>query len=143
MHLIHPWDRSALNRRILIAIVVAWVPLVAINLFRILVRHDAVGFSFFQDIGVNARMLLALPLLIAGEYLILPRLETIAAYLRESLVVREDPPRFDDILNRARKSDASVCRRLQERRGDLPSQRCCRLYRSGSARCRSTTYCKR
>jgi len=108
MHLIRQWDRSPLNRRIVIAIVVAWAPLVAVNLVRVVVYHDDAGLTFFQDIGVNARLLLAVPLLIAGEYIILPQLETLIGYFRASVVMHEDAAKFDAILDRARRRNAAI-----------------------------------
>jgi hypothetical protein len=40
-----------------IALVVAWLPLFAINLYGYVVGHDAASLSFLRDLGVNARPL--------------------------------------------------------------------------------------
>jgi hypothetical protein len=108
MHLVGAPNRSACNRRIVIALVVAWLPLFAINLFGYLGAHDDASLSFFRDIGVSARLLLTVPLLIAAEYVTLPRLEGTIAYLRESVVAPADVARFDDALAHARRQGRGV-----------------------------------
>jgi hypothetical protein len=100
-------ERSAANRRIVLVLVLAWLPLFAINLARVL-GGDAIGFSFFRDIGANARLLLTVPLLIVAEYLTLPQLGRIAAYLRECIVDRDDAARFDEAAALAQRRSASM-----------------------------------
>jgi hypothetical protein len=107
MHLIGAGDRSAFNRRIVITLVVGWLPLFVINLIRV-ANGDAASWWFFQDIGANARLLLAVPLLIAAEYVTLPRLEMLVAYMRDSVIAHEDIARFDESAARAWKSSAGV-----------------------------------
>jgi hypothetical protein len=107
MHLVRTLDRPALMRRIVLAVLVAWVPLLAINLLRLL-RGDATGLTFFSDVGANARALLSIPLLIAAEYVVLPRLDHLVAYFRRSLVIADDLPRFDERVARLRRRSAGV-----------------------------------
>ncbi|HKE48616.1 MAG TPA: hypothetical protein VKB52_11175 [Rhodanobacteraceae bacterium] len=108
MHLIDHWDRSAFNRRMLLALAVAWAPLFVINLLRYAVWHDAASLTFFTDIAVNAHLLLAVPLMIAAEYLVLRRLERLAGYFRDSLVESDELARFDAIVASARERSAGA-----------------------------------
>ena len=100
-------ERTAANRRIVLALVLAWLPLFAINLAHVL-AGDPGGFSFFRDIGANSRLLLAVPLLIAAEYLTLPQLGRIADYLRECIVDRDDVARFDEAASAAQTRSRSI-----------------------------------
>lgn len=95
MHLISVKDRPAVLRRILLVVAVGWLPLMLLCLVDSQVNHDAAATTFFGDIAVHARLLLAAPLLIACEYVVLPRLESIAKHLaNSSLIASEDRDRY-------------------------------------------------
>lgn len=100
-------ERAAANRRIVLVLALAWLPLLALNLARVL-AGDATGLSFFRDVGTSARLLLAVPLLIAAEYLTLPQLGRIAAHLRECLVDRDHAARFEEAAAAAQRRSASI-----------------------------------
>ena len=95
MHLIREKDRPAALRRILLVVAVAWLPLMLLSLVDSQLNHDSAATTFFGDIAVHSRLLLAAPLLIACEYFVLPRLEAIGQHFADSsLVAAEDRGRY-------------------------------------------------
>jgi len=96
MRLIKPADRGELVRRVLLISLVAWLPLAML----------APG-GFFADIAVHSRMLVAVPLLVAADYLVLPRLEAIGRYLQASnLLAPSQGVAFAGVMNKARRVSA-------------------------------------
>jgi hypothetical protein len=77
--LIRAEDRHEAVRRCVIVIVLAWVPLA---LFALAGRAPATW--FFSDVTAQARFLVALPLLVLADYMVLPRAEGLGRYFLES-----------------------------------------------------------
>jgi hypothetical protein len=96
MHLVRPSDRGEMTRRILLAAAAAWLPLA------LLARGD-----FLTDIAVHVRMLLAVPLLIASEYMVIPRLEAIGRHIgASSMLAPSLSEALAGVVARARKASA-------------------------------------
>lgn len=98
LRLIRP-SEPRFARRALLAVAVAWVPLVLLAAVRgDLVRPDTEN-SFLLDFGVHARFLVATPLLILAEAMCVPRLAAIARQFRQGgLVAAVDYPRYELIV---------------------------------------------
>jgi hypothetical protein len=91
LRLIHVDDRREATRRVVLAIALGWVPLLVLSL----VSANATSMpSFIRDVAVHARFLLAVPLFIVAEYVVLPRLESMATYFAETNLV--PPSRRDE-----------------------------------------------
>jgi hypothetical protein len=109
MRLIKPEHRAEAVRRILFAVAIGWLPLALICLAEWLFLHSSRSTAFFSDVAAYARFLLAVPILILSDYIILPRLEAIAQYfVRSGLVRADDQPRFDAAIASARRLSLGV-----------------------------------
>jgi hypothetical protein len=90
-------DRWNLGRRIVFALSVGWIPLLLITL--LLNRSELP--SLLRNYQVNARMLIAVPVLLIGQQVMESCFRTIAAQLRETnIVAPKDAGRFDAIIAR-------------------------------------------
>ena len=79
-----------------LVVVVGWVPLLILATYQSVVLRETGLSSFLFDYAVTCRSLIAAPLLVAAEWVSLPRLSTIAFHFRASGVVKKaDHPRFD------------------------------------------------
>src|SRR5512146_1773448 len=89
-----------LHRRVLFIALFTWAPLL---LFTVLGSGSSAGrISFFHDIEVHARFLVALPVLIAAELLAHSRLRSaVCAFVDRRIVLPEDLSRFHDAINSA------------------------------------------
>jgi hypothetical protein len=109
MRLIKPEHRAEASRRVVFAVAIGWVPMALLCLVQWLVLHRTSSASFFTDVAAYARFLLAVPILILSDYIILPRLEAIAQYFVHSgLVSPDDRPRFDEAIASARRLSLGV-----------------------------------
>src|SRR5882757_8671264 len=87
------WPRAA--QRTLIAILIGWVPLAILAAAQHLIFSDETATSFFSDIAVHARFLVAVPALIFAEAECVPRLIRIVNHFSETgLVAEPDNDRF-------------------------------------------------
>jgi len=66
--------RQLPGRRTLLAVLIAWAPMVVLAAVQLLISADGSAKSFFSDIAVHARFLLAVPALIFAEAECIPRL---------------------------------------------------------------------
>jgi hypothetical protein len=109
MHLIPEKDRPEALRRVLIIIAVGWVPLMVLCLIHTQLHKDATATMFFGDIAVHARLLLAAPLLVLAEYMVLPRLEAIRGHFADaSLIAEEDRERFQIAVQKCHRMSARL-----------------------------------
>ena len=109
MRLISRKDLPELVRRAAIAILIGWVPLAVLSIVLTHLRAEGIDRAFFADIGTHARMLLAVPLLIAAEYIIMPRLEVVGLHFRTSSILAPTArDRFDEIVADTRRLSAGV-----------------------------------
>src|SRR6516164_9966931 len=87
-------DLQLANRRVLIITLVAWLPLLLLAVLGS-PAGDVRRLSFFQDVEVHVRFLVALPALIAAELVVHLRLRPIVRrFVERRLVPPEDLPRF-------------------------------------------------
>ncbi len=90
-------DRWNLGRRIIFAISIGWIPLLLITL--LLNRSELL--TLLRNYQVNARMLIAVPVLLIGQKVMESGFQAVALQLRETnIVARADFPRFDAIIAR-------------------------------------------
>lgn len=109
MRLIKPEQRAQAAWRVLVAAAIGWLPLAVLCLLQWLLLHRASSATFFTDVAAYARFLLAVPILILSDYIILPRLDAIAQYFVSSgLVLPDDQPRFDEAVASARRLSLGV-----------------------------------
>lgn len=97
-----------LYRRVLMITMVAWLPLAILAI----IGHVATGsfpLSFFSDIEVQVRFLMAVPILIAAEIIVHSRLRLVVRrFLERRLVPAEDLPRFERAVESAIKLRNSI-----------------------------------
>jgi hypothetical protein len=92
-------DQPQVGRRVLVAILIAWLPLAILSGVSFVIWSDESSSSFFFDFGVHARFLVAVPAFIFAESECLPRLRTIARHFVEAgLITDADKPRFLTVL---------------------------------------------
>jgi hypothetical protein len=110
LRLIQPSHRPQAFRRVLIAVAAAWVPLLALCAAQALLSgHDEMLRTFFTDIAVHARFVLAVPILILSEYIILPRLDLTAQHFLTSKIIDEsDQARFSEAVASTRRLSLGI-----------------------------------
>jgi hypothetical protein len=85
-----------LHRRILVMTLLAWVPLAVFSIAEGRAWGTSAQVPFFYDIGLHARLLVGLPLLIAAELFVYRRMRhMVLAFLDDRLIPEADRPRFD------------------------------------------------
>ena len=83
-----------LDRRVLAITLTAWLPLLFLAVLGSL-AHGRGVISFFRDIEVQARFLVALPALVAAEVLVHNRIRPMVRFFAERrIVLPPDLPRF-------------------------------------------------
>jgi hypothetical protein len=88
-------------RRVLVIEGIAWLPLLLLSVVGIFAGHAA-DVSFFRDIEVHVRFLVALPVLLIAEIIVHWRLKPVVhRFIERRIVVPEDMPRFDRAIQRA------------------------------------------
>src|ERR1700756_5448829 len=89
------------HRRLLVITLVAWLPLLLLSAFG--PSTGSLGrLSFFNDIEVHVRFLIALPVLIAAELLVHSRIRPVARkFVERRIVLPRDLPRFDKAIESA------------------------------------------
>jgi hypothetical protein len=90
-----------LHRRLLVIISIAWLPMLVLDL--VASRHGFPGrLSFLYDVEVQARFLVALPVLIVAELIAHSRLRLVVQrFVERPIVRREDLPRFEAAIESA------------------------------------------
>jgi hypothetical protein len=89
------------HRRLLIITLVAWLPLLVLTTLSSLAGN--VGrLSFFHDVEVHVRFLIALPVLVAAELLVHSRIRPVVRrFVERRIVLPQDLPRFDKAIESA------------------------------------------
>ncbi|AIF47886.1 hypothetical protein [Dyella japonica] len=110
LHLIRPEHRAQALRRVIIAIAVAWLPLALLSMLHALAPgHGELLHAFLTDIAVHARYLLAVPILILSEYIILPRLDLTARHFLVSRIIdTSEQARFNDAVISTRRLSIGI-----------------------------------
>lgn len=102
-----------LHRRILVLILVAWVPLLVLSLLDGVAVGAAVKVPFLFDVDSHIRFLVSLPILIAVELLVDRRTQiVIRQFVQQGLVPDSLRARFDEALAGARKLRNSMVAEL-------------------------------
>jgi hypothetical protein len=97
-----------LHRRILASVLLTWVPL-AIFAISSRVGGHSVRISFFTDIEVHARFLIALPILVGAELLVHSRIRPVVrCFLEWRIVLPEQRSAFQEAIESAVKLRNSV-----------------------------------
>jgi hypothetical protein len=101
-----------LNRRIVCISLFAWMPLLLLTLIDGK-AWSGVGLPFLHDIETHARLLVALPLIIAAELLVHRRLRTnVSQFIERNIITEEMLPKFKEIIASAMKLRNSVTMEL-------------------------------
>ena len=109
LRLLRPADRAEVLRRAVLAVLIGWLPLAILSVTEALLASRKAPWGLFSDFAMYAQLILAVPLLIACEYLILPSLGAIAEYFAQSSII---PPsehaRFEAIVESSRRLSAGI-----------------------------------
>jgi hypothetical protein len=90
-----------LYRRLLIIPLFAWLPMLLLNAFGAS-AGSAGRLSFFHDVEVHVRFLIALPVLIAAELIVHSRISPVVRrFVERRIVLPQDLPRFDSAIESA------------------------------------------
>ena len=91
------WPRAV--QRTLLAILIGWVPLAILATVQLFISSDETAKSFFSDIAVHARFLVAVPALLFADAECIPRLVRIVNHFGETgLVAEPDSSRFQSAV---------------------------------------------
>lgn len=98
-----------LHRRIIASVVLSWFPLLILSLLSGVVGGGVGKISFFRDIEVHARFLVALPTLIVAELLVHSRIRpAVRRFIEWRIVLPEQRPLFHKAIDSALKIRNSV-----------------------------------
>jgi hypothetical protein len=106
LHRFHLVQQTLPNvwRRILVLMVVTWLPLLVLSLGEGLAFGQNVGIPFLYDLAMYGRFLLGLPLLLFAELTIDPAIRQAAAeFLSARLAPDQELPEFESVLRRVQK----------------------------------------
>jgi len=101
------WQRAHLSgnalqmvrRRIVVLVLVSWLPLLVLSIAEGHAWGGGVALPFFRDIEVHARLLLAIPLLIAAELVVHQRMRLVVRqFLDRGLIPDAARARFDTAI---------------------------------------------
>ena len=94
-------ERSHVARRAVLAVALTWLPLLLLSAAQGLALAKEVRIPFLRDFAVNARLLVALPLLIMSEVAIDERLRSaVNHFLKSGLVTETTLPAFEAVIER-------------------------------------------
>jgi hypothetical protein len=98
-----------LPRRVIVTLLLAWVPLLALSIAEGHAWGDNVSLTFLEDLETQARLLLALPILIFLEPLIYQRMRPVVSqFLVRNLIPDDERWKFDAAINSAARLRNSV-----------------------------------
>jgi hypothetical protein len=84
-----------LHRRILLFVLVAWLPLLLLSMLGGHLLAGTVRLPFLHDIEAHGRLLMALPVLIVAELIVHSRIHRVVkSFLARRIVRQQDVPRF-------------------------------------------------
>jgi len=98
-----------LHRRIIVLATLAWLPLLLLSAAEGHAWSRDGGLSFVRDVELHVRLLIALPLLIAGELVVHRRMRTVVGqFIARGLIQPDTRTRFDAIVDSALRLRNSV-----------------------------------
>jgi len=98
-----------LRRRIVILVLVSWLPPLVISAFEGHAWGSSVNLPFLKDIDAHARFLIALPLVVGAELVVHQRMAGVVRnFLNRSLIPSEAMPEFEAAVASARRWRNSV-----------------------------------
>jgi hypothetical protein len=98
-----------LRRRIVVSVLLAWVPLLVLSLVEGHAWAGSVTLPFFHDIEMHVRLLLALPLLIMAELVVHQRMRPVVGqFMTRGLVTHEARAKFDAAIASAMRLRNSI-----------------------------------
>ena len=101
-----------LKRRLIIITLVVWLPLLLLTTLGSF-AENAGRVSFFRDVEVQVRFLIALPVLIAAELIVHSRIHPVVRrFVERRIVLPPDLPRFDSAVESAIRLRNSVATEL-------------------------------
>jgi hypothetical protein len=109
LRLLRPASRAEAFRRIALAMLIGWLPLAVLAVTEALFSDRGAALGLFTDFAMYAQLLVAVPLLIACEYIMLPALGEIGWHFADSSMI---PPaerkRFETLVASARRASTGV-----------------------------------
>ena len=103
LRIIRPPTERRVARPLLASVLIGWIPLAALATLEVLLGNTAAR-SFFSDVAVNARFLLAVPLLVLAEADGIPLLSRLSHhFLSSGLVGPEDIERYKAAVTSTRR----------------------------------------
>jgi hypothetical protein len=101
-------DLELLHRRLLIITLVAWLPLLLLSTFSFSAGNTG-RLSFFHDVEVHVRFLIALPVLIGAELIVHSRIRlAVRRFVERRIVLPQDLPRFHSAVESAMRLRNSI-----------------------------------
>jgi len=98
-----------LHRRVLVLTMVAWAPLLLLSVMEGAAWGGRVTLSFLHDVGLHARLLVALPLLVVAELVVNRRMSaTVRQFFDRSLIPDAARAKFDACIGSAMRLRNSV-----------------------------------
>jgi hypothetical protein len=98
-----------LRRRIIVYSLVAWLPLLALSIMEGHAWGDSVSLSFFRDVEMHVRMLVAVPLLIAAELFVHQRMRpAVRQFVERGLIPDTARTKFDAAIASAMRLRNSI-----------------------------------
>jgi len=94
-------ERHRVVRRALLAILATWLPLLVLSIWQREAYGSQIQIPFLRDFAVNARFLIAVPILILAESGIDKRWRLLALqFLKSGLVTEKELPSFEAVIQR-------------------------------------------
>jgi hypothetical protein len=98
-----------LHRRMVLLLALSWLPLLALTMLDGRAWGDAVQVTFVRDLEMHARLLLALPLLLAAELVVHRWTRAgMAQFIAQSMVCPHDSARFQSAIGSAMRLRNSI-----------------------------------
>jgi hypothetical protein len=102
LRLLKPPEERHISRPVLAAVVVGWLP-IALLAGALAITGHPTAFSFFSDIAVHARFLVALPLIVLAEVDLIPAFGRIVTHFLSSGMVNRDRERYFEAVASTRR----------------------------------------
>ena len=102
-------ERGFLFRRVIMAVLITWVPLLILTLAGRSAVSDRLGIPFLSDLAVHVRFLVTIPILIMVENYVNDRIDGgVKKFIRLDIITGDDVPRFRAALEWAHRVLGSV-----------------------------------